>query len=161
MGSPVTKGLAEFLAALNSAGASYVVIGGIAVLSHIPYRTTRDIDVLIEPTPENARKVRDAVRRWGGFEPDYSVEDFLSGDVLSFGELLRAEIHAAVPGVTWEGVWARRIPGDLLGVPTFFASLDDLIAMKEAAGRPEKDVPDLKRLRRLRERGERRRRTLP
>jgi hypothetical protein len=35
-------------------------------------------------------------------------------------------------------------------VPTHFAGIDDLIAMKEAVGRPEKDVPDLKRLRRLR-----------
>jgi len=27
---------------------------------HVPYRTTRDIDVLIEPTIENAEKVRRA-----------------------------------------------------------------------------------------------------
>ena len=156
-GSTVTKDFAEFLAALNSEGASYVVIGGMAVLSHIPYRTTRDIDVLIEPTLENARRVREAVRRWGGFEPDYSAEEFLSGDVLSFGGLLRVEVHAAVPGVTWEQAWTNRVAVDFLGVPTSFASLDDLIAMKEAAGRPEKDIPDLRRLRRLRERGERRR----
>jgi len=88
----------------------------------------------------------------GGFEPDYAVEDFVSGDVLSFGGLLRVEVHAAVPGAIWERVWARRVHGALLGVPTFFASLDDLITMKEAAGRADKDLPDLKRLRRLRER---------
>jgi hypothetical protein len=148
----MSRDFADFLAALNSAGASYVVIGGMAVLSHVPYRTTRDIDVLIEPTLENARKVRGAVSRWGGFEPDYVAEDFVSGDVLSFGGLLRVEVHAAVPGAIWERVWARRVSGALLGVPTFFASLDDLITMKEAAGRADKDLPDLKRLRRLRER---------
>ena len=148
----MTRDFAAFLAALNSEGASYVVIGGMAVLSHVPYRTTRDIDVLIEPTLENARRVRDAVRGWGGFEPDFTPEDFISGDVLSFGGLLRVEVHAAVPGATWDGVWVRRVPGELLGVPTFFASLDDLIAMKEAAGRADKDLPDLKRLRRMRER---------
>jgi hypothetical protein len=147
-----TRDFADFLAALNSEGASYVVIGGVAVLSHVPYRTTRDIDVLIQPTLENASRVREAVRRWGGFEPEFTPEDFVSGDILSFGGLLRVEIHAAVPGVTWDGVWARRVPGEILGVPTHFASLDDLIAMKEAAGRPEKDIPDLKRLKRLRER---------
>ena len=45
----MTQDFADFLAALNSEGASYVVIGGMAVLFHIPYRTTRDIDVMIEP----------------------------------------------------------------------------------------------------------------
>ncbi len=151
----MTRDFAAFLAALNDAGASYLVIGGMAVLSHIPYRTTRDIDVLIDPTLTNARKVREAVRSWGGFEPEYSAEEFISGDILSFGGLLRVEVHSAVPGVTWDGAWKRRVAGELLGVPTHFASLDDLISMKEAAGRPEKDLPDLRRLKRLRERGKR------
>ncbi len=50
----MTKDFADFLASLNSEGAVYVVIGGIAVLSYVPYRTTRDLDVLIEPTLESA-----------------------------------------------------------------------------------------------------------
>jgi len=46
-------------------------------------------------------------------------------------------------------VWNNRIPGELSGVPTFFAGLDDLISMKKAAGRSEKDLPDLRRLEKL------------
>ncbi|MHC4818790.1 MAG: hypothetical protein ACYTF8_12120 [Planctomycetota bacterium] len=69
----MTQDYADFLGALNNEGAACVVIGGMAVLALIPYRTTRDLDVLIEPTPENAAKVREPVRRWGGFEPEYSV----------------------------------------------------------------------------------------
>jgi hypothetical protein len=145
----MTKDFAEFLDALNKNGASYVVIGGIAVLSHIPYRTTRDIDVMIEPTLENARRVHAAVRDWGGFEPDYAPEDFISGDILSFGGLLRVDIHSNPPGATWEEVWKNRVRGELLGIPTSFASVDDLISMKRAAGRIEKDIPDLKRLEKL------------
>jgi len=90
----MSKDFAEFLDALNRHGVHYVVIGGMAVLSHIPYRTTRDIDVLIEPTLENARRAHAAVRDWGGFEPDYPPEDFISGDILSFGGLIRVEIHS-------------------------------------------------------------------
>jgi hypothetical protein len=145
----MTKDFAEFLDALNRHGVHYVVIGGIAVLSHIPYRTTRDIDVLIEPTLENARRTRAAVGEWGDFEPEYSPEDFVSGDILSFGGLLRVEIHSKIPGTTWESLWEHRVPGELLGVLTSFAGLDDLISMKKAAGRPEKDLPDLKRLEKL------------
>ena len=145
----MTKDFADFLDALNSEGASYVVIGGMAVLALAPYRTTRDIDVLIEPTLENARRVRDAVGRWGGFEPEFTLEEFLSGDVLSFGGLLRVEVHSQVPGAEWKRVWERKEPGELRGVPTHFASLEDLIEMKRAAGRADKDLPDLKRLEEL------------
>ena len=148
----MTKDFADFLDALNREGAAYVVIGGMAVLALIPYRTTRDLDILIEPTPENARRVRDAVRKWGGFEPEYDIRDFLSGDILSFGGLLRVEVHSAVPGVTWERVWNSREAGEFRGVSTSFASLDDLIAMKQATGRREKDMPDLARLRKLKKR---------
>lgn len=147
----MTRDFADFLAALNSEGAAYVVIGGMAVVFYVPYRTTRDIDVLIEPTIENARRVRQAVQRWGGFEPDFAAEDFIAGDILSFGGLLRVEILSSVPGVTWAEVWGGRVAASFHQVPTFFASLDHLIAMKESTGRKEKDVPDLRRLRKLRD----------
>jgi hypothetical protein len=150
----MTQDFADFLAALNSEGAAYVVIGGMAVLALIPYRTTRDLDILIEPTPENATRVRDAVRRWGGFEPEFSVDEFLSGDILSFGGLLRVEVHSTVPGVTWDQVWANKTEGELRGVPTSFAGLDDLIAMKEATDRSDKDRPDVARLRELKRKQE-------
>ena len=151
----MTQDFADFLAVLNKEGAAYVVIGGMAVLALIPYRTTRDLDILIEPTQKNAAKVREAVRRWGGFEPEFSAEDFLSGDILSFGGLLRVEVHSAVPGVTWEQVWANKVVGELRGVPTHFAGIDELIAMKEATGRSDKDKPDVARLLRLKkERGD-------
>jgi hypothetical protein len=55
----VTKDFADFLASLNREDVAYVVIGGIAVLAHIPYRTTRDLDVLIE----DARECRESSSR--------------------------------------------------------------------------------------------------
>lgn len=145
----MSSDFADFLAELNRAGARYVVIGGIAVLALIPYRTTREIDVLIEPTLDNARRVRDAVAAWGGAEPEYSEADFIAGDILSFGGLLRVDVYSNVPGGPWETVWRRRVVGEFGSVPTAFASIDDLIAMKEAAGRPGKDLPDVRRLKRL------------
>lgn len=147
----MTKDFADFLACLNREGVAYVVIGGIAVLSHVPYRTTRDLDVLIEPTRANAEKARRAVAVWGEFDPEYTADDFISGDV-SFGGLLRGEIHSRVPGVTWEDVWSGRSEGEFLSVPTCFAGVDELIRMKRATGNPEKDVPDVARLEELRKR---------
>ncbi len=150
----MTQDFADFLDALNREGAAYVVIGGMAVMYYLPYRTTRDIDVLIEPTIENAQRVRRAVQRWGGFEPKFAAADFISGDILSFGGLLRVEVHSKVPGVTWKEVAEHSVKGSFQGVTTNFSGLDDLIAMKEATGRKEKDLPDLRRLRRLKEKME-------
>jgi len=146
----VTKDFADFLASLNREGVAYVVIGGIAVLAHIPYRTTRDLDVLIEPTLENAEKARRAVAAWGSFEPEFTAADFIAGDILSFGGLQRVEIHSRVPGVEWIDVWNGRIESELLGVPTSFAGVDELIRMKRATGNAEKDLPDVQRLEALR-----------
>jgi hypothetical protein len=148
----VTKDFADFLESLNREGVDYVIIGGIAVLSHIPYRTTRDLDVLIEPTIENAERARRAVATWGAFEPEYAPEDFVSGDILSFGGLLRVEIHSRVPGVEWEDVWNGRVEGEFLGVSTRFAGLNELVRMKRATGNAEKDLPDLQRLEALQRR---------
>ena len=80
------KDFADFLAALNKEGADYVVIGGIAVQAHVLYRFTRDIDVLIRPTLENARKVRAALAHWAGATPIHTAADFISGDIISLAE---------------------------------------------------------------------------
>jgi len=111
----VAKDFADFLESLNREGVAYVVIGGIAVLAHIPYRTTRDLDVLIEPTLENGENARRAVAAWGSFDPEYAAADFICGDILSFGGLLRVEIHSRVPGVTWEEVWEGRVVSEFAG----------------------------------------------
>lgn len=151
----MTRDFADFLESLNREGAVYVVIGGIAVMAHVPYRTTRDLDVLIEPTLENAEKVRRAVAVWGSFDPEYAAADFISGDILSFGGLLRVEVHSRVPGVLWTDVWNGRVESEFLGVRTAFAGVNELILMKRATGNVEKDLPDVRRLEAIRDKGDR------
>jgi hypothetical protein len=111
---------------------------------------TRDLDVLIEPTIENAEKARRAVAAWGSFNPEYSPADFISGDILSFGGLLRVDIHSRVPGVDWNELWNGRLESELLGIPTNFAGIDELIRMKSATADAVKDLPDVQRLQALR-----------
>lgn len=49
---------------------AYAVIGAMAVQSYVPYRPTRDLDVLIEPTLKNGGRARPAVaRRTGARQP--------------------------------------------------------------------------------------------
>ena len=53
-------------------------------------------------------------------------------------------------GVTFQEVWRERVEDRIGETPAAFASLEDLIRMKAAAGRP-KDLEDLRVLRRLKE----------
>ena len=59
---PQIEDLARICRSLNEAGARYVLIGGFAVVAHGGARTTKDIDLLIDPSPANVILVKQALR---------------------------------------------------------------------------------------------------
>ncbi len=60
----------EFIAALNAHGARYLVVGAHAVAFHARPRATKDLDLLVDPHPQNAEKVLAALRDFfGGADP--------------------------------------------------------------------------------------------
>ena len=79
---------------------------------------------------------------------DLNEEDLLSKKVLIRQYLVETDIHPFVQGVTFDEVWKNRVPGTYGNEKVCYASLDDLITMKRAAGRP-KDMEDLTALLRL------------
>jgi len=142
----------KLLRSLNARKARYVVIGATAFPVHGYARATLDVDLFIEPTEENARRVREALSDFGYDVTDLTLEDLLTKKVLIRQYVLQTDLHSFVAGATFEEVWEHRVESRLGQTPTAFASLDDLIRMKEAAGRP-KDLEDLRVLRKLREFG--------
>jgi len=52
------KEIVRVCAGLNREGVKYVVVGGCAVILHGYYRTTHDIDLLVDSSPENIRKLK-------------------------------------------------------------------------------------------------------
>ena len=142
-----TEGL---LRSLNAHSVRYVVIGAAAFPIHGYARATLDIDVFIEPTRENAGRTRDALLAYGYDLSDVTVDDLLTKKILIRQYVLETDVHPFVSGVSFAEVWAHRVEDRLGDTPAAFASLEDLIRMKEAAGRP-KDVEDLRVLRKLRD----------
>jgi predicted nucleotidyltransferase len=138
------------LRSLNGHKARYLVIGASAFPVYGYARATLDLDIFIEPTPENAARVRAALTDFGYDLTDVSVDELRTKKVLIRQYALETDVHPFVKGITFEDAWARRVNDQIKGVPVAFACLDDLIRMKEAAGRP-KDLEDLRVLRRLRE----------
>jgi predicted nucleotidyltransferase len=141
----------SLLKSLNAHCVEYVVIGATAFPVHGYSRSTLDVDIFIRPDPANAERVLDALREFG-----YDVTDLTADDLLSFKVLIRqylvdADIHPFVTGITFEQVWRNKVCNLYGETPTAFASLDDLIQMKQAANRP-KDQDDLKYLLAIKER---------
>jgi len=144
-----TESLLRFL---NARKARYVVIGAAAFPVHGYARATLDVDLFIDASEENARRVRDALSDFGHDVTDLTIDDLLKKKVLIRQYVLQTDLHPFVAGATFEDVWKNRVESRLGQTPAAFASLDDLIRMKEAAGRP-RGLEDLKVLRKLKSLG--------
>ncbi|MFH1684139.1 MAG: nucleotidyltransferase [Candidatus Margulisiibacteriota bacterium] len=126
----------------------FVIIGAMAFPLYGYSRTTLDTDIFIEPAEENAEKTRKALKKFGYDVVDISIEDLLTKKLLIRQYTVETDIHPFVTGITFKEVWKHRKTGKIGKINVNFASLDDLIKMKKAAGRP-KDKEDLKNLKRI------------
>ena len=138
----------SLLKLLNAHNVEFVIIGATAFPVHGYARASLDIDLFIRPEPENGRRTLKALKEFGYDVTDLSEEDLLSKKVLIRQNLVETDIHPFVQGVTFDQIWKDRVSGAYGNEKVYYASLDDLIAMKKAAGRP-KDMEDLKVLLRL------------
>jgi predicted nucleotidyltransferase len=126
----------------------FIVIGAMAFPIHGYGRTTLDTDIFIRPTRENAGNTLRALKAFGYDVTDVSVNDLLSKKLLIRQYAVETDIHPFVAGVSFEDVWENKVFGKIGEAEVAFASLDDIIKMKKAAGR-DKDKEDLKVLRKL------------
>ena len=77
---PQIEDLARICRALNEAGARYVLIGGFAVIARGGARTTKDIDFLIDPSPDNVSRVKRALR----ILEDHAADEIADDDVARY-----------------------------------------------------------------------------
>ena len=139
----------DLLAALVAAGVRFVVVGAHALAAHGVPRVTGDLDILIEPTPENARRVRAALAAFGAPLETLGVHQ---GDLITPGLVtqiglppFRIDILTSISGVSFEEAWADRLPGTVFEVAVDFLGRDSFIKNKRASGRP-KDLRDIRAL---------------
>ncbi len=124
----------------------YVIIGGIASTLHGVPRATFDMDILIEATPDNARRLLDALLDSGlGTAALTTAEDILKHEITVFKDRVRIDVLTSTPGVSFQDVWKRRQIMNYHGQEFYVLSKDDLIASKRAAGR-EVDLEDVRLL---------------
>lgn len=160
MPEPPELQLRALLAAFTEAAADFVIIGGVAVNLHGYGRMTKDLDIIYDPAPENLERLGGVLTglraKLFGIDEDLPFvadartlrgTEMLTADTdLGRVDLLRhpegapdyAAVRAASESFDWDGLVLRVV------------SLDHLLAMKRAAGRPQ-DLLDITALERARE----------
>ena len=141
----------DFFALLTRHGVEFVVIGGVAYNFHAPPRATKDIDLWVRPTPENAEALIRAIREFGFPTGELDADALLSdpGRVLILGRAPnRIDVLLRPKGVHWEETRGGQIPTQYGDVEIRILSLPDLIRSKRAAGRPQ-DLVDAANLERI------------
>ena len=98
------------LSALSDAGAEYLIIGATALAAHGYTRGTKDIDIWIRPTPENAARVYRALIEFGAPMHEVSVQDLSTpGLIYQIGvDPGRIYFLTQPAGVTFEPAWQQR-----------------------------------------------------
>jgi hypothetical protein len=140
----------DLLTSLRAAEARFLVVGAYAVGVHGRPRATKDLDVWIEASSDNARRVMKALRDFGAPLGDLVQSDFESpGTGFKMGEPpSRIDILTQIEGVRFEDAWPRRLETSFGPVHCAVIGWDDLLTNKRAAGRPQ-DLADVDALVRL------------
>ena len=138
----------NLLSLLNAHKVDYIIIGATAFPVHGWARATLDIDIFIRQTRDNAEKTWKALKEFGYDITDVTVDDLVQKKLLIRQYIVELDVHPFVKGADFESSWKHKVAGKFGAVDVFYASLEDLIQMKEAAGRP-KDQEDLKVLKKL------------
>ena len=98
-------------------------------------------------TPENARKIWNALVRFGAPLADLTLADLSNPDIVfQIGiEPNRVDILLDVEGLNFQEAWERRASGTYGDQEIFVLSYEDTVHSKKAAGR-EQDLLDAHRL---------------
>jgi len=137
----------DLLEALRDCGVEFLVVGAHAMAVHGVPRTTGDLDVWVRPTPGNAGRVLDALRRFGAPLERHGLlpEDLETpGMVYQIGlPPRRIDLMTSATGVDFESSWRERVEVEVEGLVIPFIGREALIRNKRATGR-DKDLVDLR-----------------
>lgn len=146
------KDFEEFFELLNTYKVNFLLIGGVAYNFYAPPRATKDIDIWVDPSEDNLRRFRDAVKVFGFPVDSLNVDELLEeARVIMLGRVPnRIDVLTRPEGLRWEDSWENRCEITYGSTMISMLSIDDLHRAKVAAGRP-RDLADAAMLQRIRD----------
>ena len=150
----INSNFKDLLRLFAAAGVRYLVVGGYAVMKYTEPYSTKDLDVWIEPSEENAGRALTALREFGAPAANVTIADMLDPDLIyQVGvEPVRVDVMNAVPGLDFASAWEHRTEAQFEEIAAPVLSIDDLILAKLAAGRA-KDRMQARQLSRAKKKG--------
>ncbi len=135
----MTSDLKDILDFLNQQKFKYVIVGGYAVMKYTEPLYTKDVDILVEATLTNARRLLKALTEFGVPVDNLSPTDFAKeGTMFFMGQAPnRVDFLTRVKGAKFVDIYKSSVEGKLFRSKVRFISKDNLIKTKKAAGRPQ------------------------
>ena len=138
--------LKDVFKSLEENRVKYLVIGGIATVLHGVPRATFDLDILIEPTHVNTRRLLSALVDAGlGTAAETTATKLLEYEITVFKDIVRVDVQTQTPGIEFESAWENRETLVYQDQKVEVLCRKDLIRSKRAAGR-DVDLEDARLL---------------
>lgn len=146
----ITSRFEKLLVALVADGVDFAVVGGLAVIFNGYPRLTLDADILVDPGPENLRKLLACLAGWGeGWARELKPEDFIyEQGAIRVMEEFDLDIFTRLRGRSLDDFRPRLRHLETGGVRIPYLSPEDLIFLKQDSWR-DKDKLDVQALREI------------
>jgi hypothetical protein len=125
----------------------FLIVGAYALGVHGRPRATGDLDVWVDPTPDNAANIMRALAQFGAPMGQVTAEDFSRpGIVFQMGlPPVRIDVLTALSGLTFEEAWPGHTRANFGPVAVDVLGREDFIKNKRATGRA-RDLGDIEAL---------------
>jgi hypothetical protein len=143
------KDVRDLLALLDRHAVRYLIVGGFAVAVHGTPRYTKDLDIWVECSSDNANRLVRVLEDFGFASLGVTAADFETPDlVVQLGyEPNRIDILTGLTGARFEDAYPQRVTATVGELHVPIIDRVSLIANKRALGRPQDlvDAEDLER----------------
>mgnify|MGYP002630606755 CR=1 FL=1 len=139
----------ELLQVFNDLEVKYLIVGGYAAMHYSQPRYTKDLDLWIEPSMENARRIAKAFLIFGLPIEGFTIEDMADTGFQFFVGCppCAFDFLTSILGLEFDSAWLNKVASYEDEIPVWYVSKEDLITAKKAVSR-EQDLKDIAEIRR-------------
>jgi hypothetical protein len=133
----IPRDWSELLALLSSTRVDFLVVGAYALAAHGHERYTKDLDLWLAPTADNAGKLANVLSAFGFPELAPSAEEWTQEKaMIQLGrEPYRVDLLNFASGLNFSDAWKASVTGTLGGTEVHCLDRDALVKNKLASGR--------------------------